>query len=583
MPIRLLPDPLVNQIAAGEVVERPASVVKELVENALDAGATRIEIDIERGGVSLIRIRDDGSGIPAQELSLALAPHATSKIETLDDLAAVRSLGFRGEALPSIASVARLRLVSACADSAAAEIESAEGRLSEPRPAAHPRGTTVEVRDLFHGVPARRKFLRTESTEFQHVLRTLSRLALSRFDVAFALTHNRRKVFSLATAPDRAAQEERVARLVGADFMEQALYLEHTAAGLSLHGWLGLPAHARAQPDRQLLFVNGRMVRDRLLGNAARLGYRDVLYGGRHAAYVLYLELDPGQVDVNAHPQKLELRFRNGRDVHDFVFRSVERALAATRPEAARQGSASAAPWLGGAQRGTDAGLPLREPEPAGGAGDWRTLAQWTPPTEAAAQGGESRPLGYALAQIHGIFILAQTSDGIVLVDMHAAHERVLYERLKAGLDAGGPQRQALLVPVALHVTEAEAELAGQYGDALAGAGLVTERIGPLSLVVREVPAVLADCDAAGLVRDVLADLAEHGATQRIAERQNEVLGSMACRAAVRARRVMTLAEMNALLREMESTDRADQCNHGRPTWTRISLEDLDRMFLRGR
>ncbi len=578
MPIRLLPDNLVNQIAAGEVVERPASVVKELVENALDAGATRIEVDVERGGISLVRVRDDGAGMPSPELALALAPHATSKIATLDDLAAVTSLGFRGEALPSIASVARLRLVSACAGAAAAEVEMADGRLSQPRPAAHPQGTTVEVRDLFYGVPARRKFLRTESTEFQHVLRTLSRLALSRFDVAFSLTHNRRRVFALAAAPERAAQEERVARLVGADFMAQALHLEHAAAGLSLRGWLGLPAHSRAQPDRQLLFVNGRIVRDRLLGNAVRLAYRDVLYGGRHAAYVLYLELDPAQVDVNAHPQKLELRFRDGRDVHDFVFRSVERALSAARPAAARQGSASSGPWLDSA----GAGLPLREPA-AGGAGDWRAIAQWTPPAETGAQGGDAPPLGYALAQIHGIFILAQTADGIVLVDMHAAHERVLYERLKAGMDAGGPERQALLVPVALEVTEADAELAEQQREILAGAGLVAERIGPARLAVRELPAALAGCDAAGLLRDVLADLGEHGATHRIVERQNEVLASLACRAAVRARRTMTMAEMNALLREMERTDRADQCNHGRPTWTRISLEDLDRMFLRGR
>lgn len=581
MPIRLLPDNLVNQIAAGEVVERPASVVKELVENALDAGATRIEVDVERGGIALLRVRDDGSGIAAAELALALAPHATSKIATLDDLAAVTSLGFRGEALPSIASVARLRLVSACAGRAAAEVEMADGRLSQPRPAAHPQGTTVEVRDLFYGVPARRKFLRTESTEFQHVLRTLSRLALSRFDVAFSLTHNRRKVFALAAAADRAAQEQRVARLVGGDFMEQALHLEHTAAGLSLHGWLGLPAHARAQPDRQLLFVNGRMVRDRLLGNAVRVAYRDVLYGGRHAAYVLYLELDPAQVDVNAHPQKLELRFRDGRDVHDFVFRSVERALAATRPEAARQGSANAAAWMGGAS----AGLPLRE-LPAGAA-DWRSLAAQEPPVvpgAPAAEGADAPPLGYALAQIHGMFILAQTADGIVLVDMHAAHERVLYERLKAGMDAGAPQRQALLVPVAMEVTEAEAELAEQQRETLAGAGLVAERIGPARLAIRELPAALAGCDAAALLRDVLGDLGEQdGATHRIVERQNETLASLACRAAVRARRILTLAEMNALLREMERTDRADQCNHGRPTWTRISLDDLDRMFLRGR
>jgi DNA mismatch repair protein MutL len=582
MPIRHLPDNLVNQIAAGEVVERPASVVKELVENALDAGATRIAVDVERGGIALVRVRDDGAGIEPEELPLALARHATSKIASLDDLAGVTSLGFRGEALPSIASVSRLRLASSVPGGRGVEVEAVDGAISAPRPAAHPAGTTVEVRDLFYNVPARRKFLRTESTEYQHVLRTLTRLAMSRFDAGFTLTHNRREVFSLPPAAEREAREARIARLVGDEFMANAVYVEHESAGLRLSGWLGLPTYARGQADQQYLFVNGRMVRDRLLGNAARLGYQDVMYGGRQAAYVLYLELDATQVDVNAHPQKLELRFRDGRHVHDFVFRSVERALAATRPDAGRSGSASTATLFDGSRT---PGLPLAESRLPAGAGDWTALAREVPVDDRlpGSDKGGAPTLGYALAQLHGIFILSQTADGIVLVDMHAAHERVIYEQLKAGLDSGRGERQALLVPAVLPVNAEEAVLAEQHAAELAAAGLVVDRLGPERLAIREVPAALSGCDAAALLRDALGDLAEHGATHRIAEKQNELLASIACRAAVRANRSMTLTEMNALLREMERTDRADQCNHGRPTWTRVSLEELDRLFLRGR
>ncbi len=581
MPIRLLPDNLVNQIAAGEVVERPASVVKELVENALDAGASRVAVEVERGGAALIRVRDDGAGIPAGELSLALERHATSKIASAEDLAVVQSLGFRGEALPSIASVSRFRIVSSEEGAAAVEVEVADGRRSDPRPAAHPRGTTVEVRDLFHSIPARRRFLRTEATEFQHVLRTISRLALSRFDVAFALAHNRREVFSLPPALDRADRESRVTRLVGQEFVRHAIYIEHVIGSLRVTGWLGLPTYARSQSDQQYFFVNGRMVRDRLLANAVRLGYQDVLYGGRQPAYLLYLELDPDQVDVNAHPQKLELRFRDGRHVHDFVFRSVGRALASTRPDRGREGATSASLLAGRAPLG----LPFGEaPGTALSGGDWRDLAPGVneaPVTEPQETG--LPPLGFAVAQLHGIFILAQAADGIVLVDMHAAHERVLYERLKASQAAGCGDRQALLVPATVEVGEVGAALAEAHAESLGAAGLVVDRIGPTTVAIREVPAALAGGNVATVLRDALGDLAEHGATHRIEERQNELLASLACRAAVRANRSMTVPEMNALLREMERTDRADQCNHGRPTWTRISLEELDRLFMRGR
>jgi len=580
MPIRQLAENLVNQIAAGEVVERPASVIKELVENALDAGAGQVVVELERGGIGMVRVRDDGAGIAADELRLALARHATSKIASLEDLERVSSLGFRGEALPSIASVSHFRICSATRGAAAAEVTVADGVTSGPRPAAHPQGTTVEVRDLFHSVPARRKFLRAETTEYQHALRTLTRLALSRFDAGFTLLHNRREVFSLAPAGTRLAREERLARLVGAGFVTHTLYLEHTARGLALSGWLGLPTYARAQADQQYLFVNGRMVRDRMLANALRMAYQDVLYGGRQPAYVLYLTIDPQQVDVNAHPQKLELRFRDGRHVHDFLFRSVEKALAGTRPGAAAGAGSADATALFAPATPSPRSLPLGEAA-VPHAMDWRRLADTV--REAAPADDADRPLGHALAQLHGLYILSQTADGIVLVDMHAAHERVLYERLKAGLEGGGGPRQALLVPEVLDVGEPQASLAEEHAAQLAAAGLVVDRVGPAQVAVREVPAVLGGTDAGSLLRDVLSDLGEHAASHRIVERQNELLASLACRGAIKAHRSLTLAEMDALLRDMERTDRADQCNHGRPTWTRISLDDLDRLFLRGR
>jgi DNA mismatch repair protein MutL len=578
MPIRILADPLIDQIAAGEVIERPASVAKELIENALDAGARRIVVEVEQGGIKLIRVRDDGAGIAAEELPLALARHATSKIASMEDLERVASLGFRGEALPSIASVSQLTLTSRPAAAATAmQVMAADGRIGKPRPAAHPPGTTIEVRDLFHKVPARRKFLRSEATEFQHLHRTVTRLALSRFDVAFTLTHNRRLLFALPAAAERRECEERIATLVGADFVANSRHVEIAHGGLALQGWIGLPSQSRAQPDRQYLFVNGRMVRDRLLANAARLGYRDVSYGGRHPAWLLYLTLDATQVDVNAHPQKLELRFCDARGVHDFVFRAVERALAASGAEAGGPPPVPAATWLDAAA-GAAAGarLPLGEPRFFDGIADEARAA--TVPADAA-----EAPLGYAIAQLHGIYILSQTADGMALVDMHAAHERILYERLKAALDAGGGPRQPLLVPAVVETNEPEAALAAEHAAKLGAAGLVVDRIGPATLAVREVPPVLAGQDIAGVLRDALADLGRHAATHRIEERQNELLANIACRSAVRAHRALSVPEMNALLRDMERTERSGHCSHGRPTWTRVTLAELDRLFLRGR
>jgi DNA mismatch repair protein MutL len=582
MPIRVLAPELVSQIAAGEVIERPASVVKELVENALDAGARHIEIDIEKGGVALCRVRDDGCGIARDELTLALERHATSKIAALGDLEHVVSLGFRGEALPSIASVSRLSLTSRVAEGEHGwTVRVLDGSPLDPVPAPHAIGTTVEVRDLFFNVPARRKFVRSESTEFQHVRRFVERLAMSHFGVAFRLVNGSRHVLSLPAAHDRAASEQRVADICGADFMAQSLHIER-ASGMSLRGWIGLPTAARAQPDLQYWYVNGRFVRDRQLHNAARLGYRDVLYQGRHPAYVLYLELDPAQVDVNAHPAKLEVRFRDGRTVHDFVFRTIEEALSATRPGTATSTGPGYRHTLT-ADSGTMARLDLQQPEPA------RIYSHSQPyngaPTRVQEQqvAGDEHPLGFALGQVHGIYILAQASDGLVLVDMHAAHERVTYERLKrlAAANAVAPQR--LLVPLALEVPGAEADIAAANRDAFARFGLEIDRIGPGALAVRQVPALLAQSDIANLVRDVLVDLREHGVSARLEDAGERLLATLACRTAVRANRNLTIAEMNALLREMERTDRADQCNHGRPTWTRISLGELDRLFLRGR
>lgn len=587
MPIRVLNSELVNQIAAGEVIERPASVIKELVENALDAGARRVEIDVERGGAALCRVRDDGCGIVREELALALARHATSKIAALDDLEHVVSLGFRGEALPSIASVSRLQITSRVADAKQGwSVRVDNGEVSEPAPAPHGRGTTVDVRDLFFNVPARRKFLRSESTEFQHTHRFVERLALSRFETAFELNHGARRVLSMPPATDRGARERRVAQVCGEEFLAHALHVDHAAAGLRVHGWISLPTFARAQPDLQYWYVNGRYVRDRQLINAVRLGFRDVMYHGRHPAYVLYLELDPAAVDVNAHPTKLEVRFRDGRTVHDFVMRTVEAALRETKPQSDSAGPGykdaiaelSGAPPSGGSLHPAQGQFALREDGASYAPAHALETANATP-----ARADGEYPLGFALGQLHGIYILSQSAEGLVLIDMHAAHERVMYERLKQLAAGTGSPPQAFLVPVTVAVSVGQAELAEAHRDAFARLGIELDRIAPEQLAVRQIPALLARTDIGALVRDVLGDLVEHGTSARIEDRANELMGTLACRTAVRANRAMTVNEMNALLREMERTDHADQCNHGRPTWTRISLSELDRLFLRGR
>ena len=580
MPIRVLPDELIDQIAAGEVIERPASVVKELTENALDAGATRIEIDIERGGVALVRVRDDGRGIEADELPVALARHATSKIASLLDLERVTTLGFRGEALPSIGSVAHLTITSRTAAAAhGVQISVVGGSASAVRPAAHPLGTTVEVRDLFFNVPARRKFLRSEATELGHIVRLVERLVLSRFDVSLRLRHGERVLIDAPAVEGPAAESERLAQVLGEDFAPAALIIREAAGPVMLSGWAGLPTRSRAQPDQQFWFVNGRSVRDRVLMNAVRLGYRDVLYHGRHAAYVLYLTLDPQLVDVNAHPAKLEVRFRESRQVHDFVFRSLERALAGTRP------AASAAPAAAMAGQDADSLASLSGVLPLQDGNAWQALGLGIgePPAAAAPAAAEDYPLGHALAQLHGAYILAQNTDGLVLIDMHAAHERVLYEKLKSERAAGGVPAQQLLTPLTIAVKPHELAAILEQRTAWEAAGFEIDALSETHLALRRVPAYLGPAQIPGIVRALLEGLPLEAGAHHLEGAADRFLGTLACRSAIHANRRLTLPEMNALLRQMEITERTNQCNHGRPTWTRLSLQQLDQLFLRGR
>ena len=627
MTIRVLPSELVDQIAAGEVIERPASVVKELVENSLDAGARRVEIDIERGGVGLIRIRDDGCGIAPDELAVAVSRHATSKIASLEDLESVATLGFRGEALPSIGSVSRLRIVSHPAQAEhGAEIGVDGGAVVPVRPAAHPLGTTIEVRDLFFNVPARRKFVRSDSTELGHVVRLVERLALSRYDVTFRLRNGTRLLFD-APATQEGGELARIGEVLGSEFATRSVPVNHSAGPVNVSGWIGLPTAARGQPDQQFWFVNNRNVRDRLLMNAVRLAYRDVLYGGRHAAYVLYLTLDPKLVDVNAHPAKLEVRFRDSRQIHDFVFRALERALADTKPNLDAAPAADTASVLGANWVGEGAAASLRQGDAGGGASGrffrggpsgslpfhdpnrspWaiaEAIREAAPapyhgtsvPTElesdapdgSSAVGspvtGSEYPLGTALAQLHGIYILAQSRDGLVLVDMHAAHERVLYERLKLQHSSGGePASQHLLEPIVVELKGHEIDAILERRAEWEQAGFDLDALGPTRLALRRVPALLAGENVSEIVKAVVRDLDLDADAHHLDGAADKFLGTLACRTAIHARRRLSVPEMNALLRQMEVTERANQCNHGRPTWTRLSLQELDQLFLRGR
>lgn len=637
--IHLLSPRLANQIAAGEVVERPANILKELVENSLDAGAKQIDVDVEQGGIKLLRIRDDGHGIEKDDLALSLSRHATSKIESLDDLEAVGTLGFRGEALASISSVSRLTLTSHDQSSSDAWQVKTEGRemSASVSPAAHPVGTTVEVRDLFFNTPARRKFLRTEKTEFSHLEEALKRLALSRYDVGFSLRHNQKVIHSLravSDSPERRQwdKEKRVATLLNPQFIENSVHLDTEAAGFHLEGWVGLPTFSRSQADMQYFFVNGRIVRDKLVVHAIKQAYRDVLYHGRHPAFVLYLWLDPKLVDVNVHPTKHEVRFRDGRLVHDFLFRTLHKTLGEVRPDtnlpptdassvssnsadAARGLSAgefqgqsalnwqAARPNLGGnplASQGasggysTDAGSVGSYSAPSSFSdrpssaqireqlGSYQQMSQ-SPASLPDTESQDIPPLGFAIAQLHGIYILSQNAHGLVVVDMHAAHERITYERLKLAIDDQGVQSQPLLVPATLHVSEAEADAAEQFQAEFRSLGVELDRSAPETLVIRQIPVLLQQAEVTGLITDMLGDLMEHGTSDRFLAHRNELLSTMACHGSVRANRKLTLPEMNALLRDMEETERSGQCNHGRPTWTQMTMSELDKLFLRGR
>lgn len=608
--IKLLSPRLANQIAAGEVVERPASVIKELVENSMDAGATRIDVDIEAGGVKLMRVRDNGGGIEQEDMPLALSRHATSKIIELEDLENVGTLGFRGEALASISSVSRLTMLSNTEEKGAGWKAQSEGRDMEVEvsPAPHPKGTTVEVRDLFFNTPARRKFLRTEKTEFGHLEEVIKRQSLSRFDVGFHLNHNGKAIHSLKPCSSQLERERRVASVCGPAFMQNALHIDTEAAGLRLWGWVALPTFSRSQGDLQHFFVNGRVIRDKLVSHAVRQAYRDVLFHGRHPAFVLYLELDPSIVDVNVHPTKHEVRFRDGRTVHDFLFRSLHRLLADVRPEdqlAPTVMNTTAAPATGisGGEFQQQETIALRpagadRPSPqqvqeqlssysslySGGkaSGNDRGTVPSAPVPIPPDEGGEIPPLGYALAQLKGIYILAENEQGLVLVDMHAAHERITYERMKNSREGEGIQTQPLLVPESMAVSQREADYVDQHAEVFVTLGLGLERAGPETLMIREIPIILQSSDVEQLVRDVLSDLIEHGSSDRIQSHINEILSTMACHGSIRANRRLTIPEMNALLRDMEETERSGQCNHGRPTWTQMSLDELDKLFLRG-
>ncbi|MFM2107628.1 MAG: mismatch repair protein [Pseudomonadota bacterium] len=593
--IRLLPDQLISQIAAGEVIERPSAVVKELLENAIDAGATQISIRLEAGGVKRIAITDNGSGIPHEQMALALTRHATSKIADLHDLENVATLGFRGEALASIASVAQLTITSRTRDAAHAwQVQGHDPSAASPASGA--LGTMVDVQDLYFNTPARRKFLKSEQTEYGHCLDIVKRIALARPDLNFSVTHNGKttEYWQQSTLSERSAE------ILGDTFAQARLPLEASAGPVSLFGLIGLPTAARGRADAQYFYVNGRFVRDKLLTHAVRSAYQDVLHGDRYPAYVLQLQLDPSLVDVNVHPSKIEVRFRDSRAVHQFVFHAVSRSLATTAPGAddtvaasePTRVSPSAIPW--GRQTMRQPSLGVAQPLARYGDMFAETLQAAQASTAAGSSFsvnpgsvGESgdddtHPLGFALAQLHGIYVLAQNRSGLVLVDMHAAHERILYEQFKQALETQSVTLQSLLIPVSFHADAVEVGTAEEYQETLHSLGFDIAVMSPTTLAVRAIPALLKNADAQSLARDLLRDLREFGGSEVLTERRNELLGTLACHTAVRANRALTIPEMNALLRQMEATERADQCNHGRPTWVQLAIQDLDRLFLRG-
>lgn len=596
---------LANQIAAGEVVERPASVVKELLENALDAGATRIDIEVDAGGSRLIRIKDNGVGIHQDDLALALTRHATSKISAEEDLAGIETLGFRGEALASVASISRLKLTTSTGEASGGWCVEATGAdmAVTVSPAPHPRGTTVEVRDLFFNTPARRKFLRTERTEYLKIEDVIRKICLSFPDVSFFLSHNG-KITRQYVADEESG---RIANVFGKAFLENAVYFSEARGDMVLRGWIGLPVYSRSQADQQFFFVNGRNIRDKVITHAVRQGYADVLFHGRNPVYSLHLTINPRHVDVNVHPTKHEVRFRESRDVHNFVYGTIHRVLADVRPDDAAGhelvvgddgvpiqssgllGQASPmgvptapfqSPMSFGGNRGGAPGV--RDP---GGSVYQAMFGRDDAESQSMPDSTDSTlpPLGYAVAQIHGIYILSENASGLVLVDMHAAHERITYEHMKRSCDDEGLKSQPLLVPLSLAISATEADIVESQAQALATLGIELERVSEESIIVRSVPTLLAKSDIEQLVRDVISDISEYGSSQRIEQHRDELLSTMACHGSVRANRRLSIVEMNALLRDMEATERSGQCNHGRPTWYEMSVAELDSLFSRGR
>ena len=592
---------LANQIAAGEVVERPASVIKELLENSLDAGATRLQIDVEQGGVKLMRVKDNGCGIHKDDLALALSRHATSKIIELTDLENITSLGFRGEALASISSVSRFHIISNSSEESGSsgwkvEVEGQEVEVSVS-PAAHPQGTSAEVRDLFFNVPARKKFLKTEKTEFTRIDGVIKRIALSRFDVQFNLKHNQRTIHQLLPAISEQERQRRVSLVCGPVFVDNSVYIDVERSGLRLWGWVSLPTFSRSQSDLQYFYVNGRTIRDKLVTHAVKQAYRDVLFHGRHPAYMLYLELAPSSVDVNVHPTKHEVRFRDSRLVRDFLFSALHKALAEVTPSVQM---ASQHTGMTGTESkfahddpkvyGKQASLRLAEPTTAP-YGAYATTnvrdhdqiqEQIASLAKLNAGNEEVPPLGYAIAHLHGIYILAQNKEGLIIIDMHAAHERIIYERMKVACKNEKLKMQPLLVPLSIAVSQSEADCAAAQKKELLGLGIELDKLTDEAIVVRQVPSILKDSDVEQMVRDVLSDVLEYGSSDRIQAHQEELLSTMACHGSVRANRHLTIPEMNSLLRDMEATERSGQCNHGRPTWVCQSLAELDKLFLRG-
>ncbi|MBL4608763.1 MAG: DNA mismatch repair endonuclease MutL [Pseudomonadales bacterium] len=636
MRIHQLSQRLSNQIAAGEVVERPASVIKELLENSIDAGASQIDVEVEQAGIKLMRVRDNAGGIYKDDLALALCRHASSKGSEVEDLEGISSLGFRGEALASISSVSRLSLTSSQDESGQGWSVSVEGKEMEAeiRPASHGKGTSVEVRDLFFNTPARRKFLRAEKTEFNHIEEAVKRLALRHFSVGFHLRHNQKSVLNLKPASTQLEKERRVAIICGSELIKNVVAVDVTHNDMHLYGWMGEPSYSRSQAVNQYFYVNGRIVRDKIVSHAVRQAYKDVLYQNRHPVYILYLDLDPRAVDVNVHPTKHEVRFRESRQVHDFLYRSLHRVIADIRPgdgdiqngnsvtyttstgNTGYQGVSSVAqgsqPELNATPSQSvlglnSAGFPGGQANAGGfsspGARQYSAPSQSSSVAEQltsykslissqadgadhlsapSSMDNEMPPLGYAIAQLHGIYILAQNREGLVIVDMHAAHERITYERLKKSFNFGGVVSQPLLVPITVHLSKREVECVDQYQEVFHSVGLKLESMGPESIVIRQLPALLRDADTESMVRDTIADLLEHGASTRTEDFINHLLATMACFGSVRANRQLSTMEMNALLRDMETTERSGQCNHGRPTWVQKTIGELDKMFLRG-